>query len=401
MMSTMGAYSLALVLASCSTRNHPPNTPEKPLGPATGLIGETLSYTTRTNDPDGDNVQIRFAWDDDTAGWSSFIPSGQSLSSPRSFARAGYHYVRVQGQDIYSARSIWAECSVLVSPAQSHLPTARPGPPVGPNVALMDSSCGFTVINRDPYADTICFRLSWGDGDTSGWSLLIAPGESAARAHVYDTTGRFLIRTQAWETGGGFSDWSESLPLLIHRPPGTPSYPYGPVSGVTDSTYSFSALCSDPDNDSVAVRFAWGDGSVSNWGPFTTSGRLAVVTQAFDTAGWYHFRAQSQDRWHATSGWSGTGSIAVSRAGLAIRRITFWCAPYPYGGLWGVTYGCDVFNVSNVVEDSLVIHAKLNNDFLNTSVIADSLTPGDSIHFGVSYMVHSQPTLDAIWADFR
>jgi len=40
---------------------HPPNTPEKPSGPITGITGTSYNFTTVTNDPDGDDIS--YGWD--------------------------------------------------------------------------------------------------------------------------------------------------------------------------------------------------------------------------------------------------------------------------------------------------------------------------------------------------
>jgi hypothetical protein len=40
--------------------NAPPNTPSKPSGPTSGVVGTSYTYSTSTTDPDGDNVCYQF-----------------------------------------------------------------------------------------------------------------------------------------------------------------------------------------------------------------------------------------------------------------------------------------------------------------------------------------------------
>jgi hypothetical protein len=49
--------------------------------------------------------------------------------------------------------------------------------------------------------------------------------------------------------------------------PDAPSVPVGPSVVPEDSTASFASAATDPDNDSVCIRFDWGDGDTTAWGP--------------------------------------------------------------------------------------------------------------------------------------
>jgi hypothetical protein len=48
-----------------------------------------------------------------------------------------------------------------------------------------------------------------------------------------------------------------------NQPPGVPSIPSGSTSGRKGDTLRFSTVAEDPDGDSVAVRFDWGDSTMS------------------------------------------------------------------------------------------------------------------------------------------
>jgi hypothetical protein len=97
-----------------------------------------------------------------------------------------------------------------------------------------------------------------------------------------------------------------------NQPPGAPAIPSGPTSGRKGDTCSFSTLAEDPDGDSVAVRFDWGDSTMSNWSALVPSGDSVVMTHAWQRLGTYSIRAQARDAKETTSVWSGEHQLTTS-----------------------------------------------------------------------------------------
>jgi len=114
-----------------------------------------------------------------------------------------------------------------------------------------------------------------------------------------------------------------------NAPPGTPSIPSGRSSGVTGAFHEFSSSATDPDGDSVAIRFSWGDGDISDWSSQVLSGQTVSMSHAWATAGIYDVRAQAKDSRGATSGWSASHQILISipapalSNGLILQET--WC----------------------------------------------------------------------------
>ena len=96
-----------------------------------------------------------------------------------------------------------------------------------------------------------------------------------------------------------------------NRPPDVPAVPNGPAVCFVDTTYSFTTTATDPDGDSVAVRFAWSDSSVSNWSGWFGSGDVVAPTHAWSDTGTYQVCAQAQDQKERSSGWSGAHTVQV------------------------------------------------------------------------------------------
>jgi outer membrane protein assembly factor BamB len=90
-----------------------------------------------------------------------------------------------------------------------------------------------------------------------------------------------------------------------------PTVPVGRDSCFVDSLYAYKVIVTDPDGDSVAVRFDWGDSAVSNWSDLSASGDTAALTHAWSNTGTYEVRAQARDKGLESSDWSAALVVEV------------------------------------------------------------------------------------------
>ncbi len=119
-----------------------------------------------------------------------------------------------------------------------------------------------------------------------------------------------------------------------NKPPDVPSVPSGPSAGRMGAPYGFTSSAADPDDDSVALRFDWGDGDTSGWSTFVASGDSVRAARSWADSGTYSLKAQARDKWYATSGWSAEHAVRIS-----IDTAAGW--PRTYGGT-GYDYGHSV-----------------------------------------------------------
>jgi len=96
-----------------------------------------------------------------------------------------------------------------------------------------------------------------------------------------------------------------------NRPPDVPAVPTGPGICFKDTTYAFSAIATDPDGDSVAVRFGWGDSTYSGWEGWYASGDAATRTHTWPRTGTYEVRAWAMDQEQRESDSSGGLTVQV------------------------------------------------------------------------------------------
>jgi hypothetical protein len=100
------------------------------------------------------------------------------------------------------------------------------------------------------------------------------------------------------------------------RAPETPATPWGTSVGFVGGASVLTSLVQVPELDSVAVRFDWGDGVVSDWSPWTWRDTVRLGHR-WAESGTYDVRAQVKFGSGRSSDWSGTHKVAVT--GTRIR----------------------------------------------------------------------------------
>ncbi len=142
-------------------------------------------------------------------------------------------------------------------------------------------------------------NYTWDFGDS-------ATGYGVNPTHVYDTSGEYtVILTVTDDDGATDTDETTALISQPNRPPTTPI-----VDGITDGTknteYTYTAVSTDPDNDTIQYTFDWGDGE-TNTSEFLANGTAAIQTHNWTSAGKYTITVEAYDN----ETYSGTASHVV------------------------------------------------------------------------------------------
>jgi hypothetical protein len=82
--------------------NSMPLTPDPPEGPDSGIVGETYAYNATTTDPEGHDIQYKFAFDDEETVWGSLIPSGEIYTRYYAWDDPGIYDVKVKARDFWT-----------------------------------------------------------------------------------------------------------------------------------------------------------------------------------------------------------------------------------------------------------------------------------------------------------
>ncbi len=99
------------------------------------------------------------------------------------------------------------------------------------------------------------------------------------------------------------------------RPPGTPEVVVAPTRGQPLREYEFGVVVQDPDADSVAVRFDWGDGDTSGWSAPVASAETVLGRHTYATADTYYLTCQARDESWLLSGWMTARAVDMTGTG--------------------------------------------------------------------------------------
>ena len=205
-----------------------------------------------------------------------------------------------------------------------------PAAPTGLTRSAINVSCAFKATTTDPNDDSIAYQFNWGvnANDTSAWSSFIPSGDQITLSRAWTTNDTFEVTVRAKDTHGDASDWSPSHVIIIvpNNLPPVPPMPSGPSSGVINVPDTFSTSTTDPDGDSVAYRFDWGNGDTSAWSVYYASGATALMAYTYTTGGTFYVSVQAKDQLGAITDWS-------LGHGITITNLAY---PFTIALTWGV-----------------------------------------------------------------
>jgi len=112
-----------------------------------------------------------------------------------------------------------------------------------------------------------------------------------------------------------------------------PSVPVvmGPETGVAGVPLTFKATSEDPDGDSVAFMFDWGDTTTKVWTDFILSGETISVSHTYTDSGSCIVKAEAKNGKGRESGWSVGTDIELLSAGPGYPDSLVRTMHLPYG----------------------------------------------------------------------
>lgn len=116
---------------------------------------------------------------------------------------------------------------------------------------------------------------------------------------------------------GKGGETTKSVDILVsditptNQAPYIPNTPSGPSSGKIGTSYSFSTYTTDPDGDNIAYMFDWGDGNISNWTSYVSSGNIVNQLHSYLAKGTYYIKTKAKDVNGAESLWSNSHKVTI------------------------------------------------------------------------------------------
>ncbi len=211
------AFFSILLCPSCKrpSANTPPGTPRFVMATTSIHTGSALWFNISVSDPEGDNVRVRFAWDDgDTSDWGEY--SRYNWTGERSCVIADTYAVCVQAQDADGLLSDWAgPCSALAVTG-GNLP---PHTPIlsGPDTVSLAAGDGFyvQVTVFEPEKESVSFKVDWGNGDVWPWGSYWEHGTSCIIPRTVPSPGTYIVRMRTRDTNLNESFWSPGHRIVV------------------------------------------------------------------------------------------------------------------------------------------------------------------------------------------
>jgi len=144
---------------------------------------------------------------------------------------------------------------------------------------------------------------------------------------------------------------------LTNKAPSVPVIS-GPSAGVVGVPVVFKATATDPDGDSIAFQFDWGDTTTEVWSTFIASGETLSLAHTFTDTGTYLVMTRAKDAKGKGSSWCAAGTVQVTdivrnypdSIYAEIPVIAGYCdaAITPDGGYLYVAKRCDTPSVTPI-----------------------------------------------------
>jgi len=102
--------------------NERPNTPSTPTGPSTGKSKNEISYTSNSENPEGEDLYYMYDWGDDTINsWIGPFNSGETAIASHIWSETGTYSIKVKVKDIHNGESEWSDSlSISLSRSKSN-----------------------------------------------------------------------------------------------------------------------------------------------------------------------------------------------------------------------------------------------------------------------------------------
>ena len=107
-----------------SAGNNAPNKPDTPSGQTNGKTGTSYTYSTSTEDLDGDQVWYKWDWGDEISDWDGPYSSGDPVTTSHIWSNQGAYAVKVKAKDTSDAESVWSDpLSISMPKNKQYMPS--------------------------------------------------------------------------------------------------------------------------------------------------------------------------------------------------------------------------------------------------------------------------------------
>lgn len=307
--------------------NNPPNTPILVSPTPSGVtgVGINADLSWSCSDPDGDPLtyDVYFENDDDTP--DVLVSDDQSGTSfdPGTLSYSEDYYWQIVASDGEDTTSgpVWhfkteAQPGGGSGPPGGGGPAPPPAnfPPVadagGPYVGTEGEGVTFDGSGSTDDKTIVKYEWHFGDGNT---------GSGVNPTHVYETAGTYPVTLTVTDNGDKQGTDTTTATIGQFNNPPTDPVVSGPQSGDVDTSYDFTAVSTDDDNDTIQYMIDWGDGTN------TTTAFVDNGTEVTESHSWssYGFKTVAVTAYDDQDGASGTTNHIVAIDVMWVKDIGY------------------------------------------------------------------------------
>jgi len=296
-----GGADIASVDVIVIEQNDPPNMPDNPY-PTNGATNVNtdvvLSWTGGDPDPGDTVIYDVYLGTDPTPDAEELFSNDQTETTcPTNLDYETTYYWKIVSLDEVGNST---EGPIWSFTTKSKTSPPPPPPPGDRNHAPVADTSGSETsgfvgsyihfkgsLSYDPDADGHIKFWEWNFGD--GFA-----GSGEITSYTYTSVGTYTVTLIVTDDKGGTGE--ESITVEIHKGNNPPTNPVvnGTTTGQKNSTYEYTALSTDADNDALCYIFKWGDEGITIT-EFFENGKVSTQNHAWAAAGRYIIEVYAYD----------------------------------------------------------------------------------------------------------
>jgi PKD repeat protein len=271
-------------------------------GPYAGLIDTEITFDG-SGSYDADGTVVGYKWDFDGDGnydtnWLS------TPTTTHTYSVADEYTVELMVKDDGDATDTDTATATITEPAGDDddggggtggtggTGTTNHNPIAVASASETSESVGISITfngsqSSDPDGDSLTFSWEFGDGNTSSDEIT---------THAYAAEGIYAVTLTVNDGNGG--EGEDTLDVDIrgkaNKPPTTPTV-NGNQTGTKNTEYSYTAVSTDEDGDTIKYTFNWGDGETMTTEFMASGTTTAPQNHTWTTAGIYTIRVTAND----------------------------------------------------------------------------------------------------------
>lgn len=192
----------------------------------------------------------------------------------------------------------------------------KPLTPAAPWTDVVDDSLFFLATTTDPSGLGLEYLFDWGDG-VAFTTRRYQSGETAYIRHTFTDAAWHEIKVQARNENGKSSAWSPPLRFRKSHPPVIVDDSIsGLVRWAVNRWYRASVRVTDPDGDSVRVKFIWDGDEGGTWTELAPSGSTFTDSGLWTATGPHTLKVVAKDKGNMVARSKSAKTVNVSGMGI-------------------------------------------------------------------------------------